>query len=83
MNRKTLFGTTTIRPSPFRSDILNIHSLDDEAFLNLIEKLEESELDDFMLISELIGIAFDENSVWGQCTIGELKTFIHFALKKL
>ncbi|MEC8625199.1 MAG: OsmC domain/YcaO domain-containing protein, partial [Bdellovibrionota bacterium] len=65
----------------FRSDILNIHSLDDEALSNLIEKLEESELDDFMLISELIGIAFDENSVWGQCTIGELKTFIHLALK--
>lgn len=65
----------------FRSDILNIHSLNDEALLNLIEKLEESELDDFMLISELIGIAFDENSVWGQCTIGELKTFIHLALK--
>ncbi len=65
----------------FRSDILNIHSLDDEALLKLIENLEESELDDFMLISELIGIAFDENSVWGQCTIGELKTLIHLALK--
>ena len=65
----------------FRSDILNIHSLNDEALLNLIGKLEENELDDFMLISELIGIAFDENSVWGQCTIGELKTFIHLALK--
>ena len=71
MNLKTLFGITTIRR--FRSDILNIHSLDDESLLNLIENLEESELDDFMLISELIGVAFDENSVWGQCTIGELK----------
>ncbi|MDC0255518.1 OsmC domain/YcaO domain-containing protein [Bacteriovoracales bacterium] len=65
----------------FRSDILNIHTLDNDSLLNLIENFDESELDDFMPISELIGVAFDENSVWGQCTIGELKSLIHLALK--
>ena len=34
-----------------------------------------------MPVSELIGIAFDENSTWGQCTLGELKGLIHLALK--
>lgn len=71
------------RALTFRSDILNIHSLDNNALLNLIENLDESELDDFMPVSELIGIAFDENSTWGQCTLGELKTLIHLALKNL
>ena len=33
-----------------------------------------------MPISELIGVAFDENSTWGQLTIGELKCLIHLAL---
>lgn len=66
----------------YRSDILNLHSLDDDALLNLVENLEESELDDYMPISELIGVAFDENSVWGQLNIGELKCLIQLALKK-
>jgi len=64
----------------FRSDILNIHSLDDKALLRLLEKLEESELDEYMPIPALIGVAFDENSPWGKCTIGELKGLICLAL---
>ena len=67
----------------FRSDILNIHSLDDDALLSLLEGLEESELDDYMLIPSLIGVAFDENSPWGKCTIGELSGLICLALGKL
>jgi ribosomal protein S12 methylthiotransferase accessory factor len=66
----------------FRSDILNIHSLGDKALLCLLEKLEESELDGYRSISELIGVAFDENSPWGKCTISELKGLICLALGK-
>ncbi len=66
----------------FRSDILNIHSLNDQTLTELVEKLEESELDDYTLISELIGVAFDENSVWGQLNIGELKCLVFLALKR-
>jgi ribosomal protein S12 methylthiotransferase accessory factor len=69
------------RALTFRSDILNIHSLDDDALINLVNNLDESDLDDYMPISELIGVAFDENSTWGMCTIGELKSLIHLALK--
>jgi ribosomal protein S12 methylthiotransferase accessory factor len=66
----------------YREDILNIHELNDEQLLSLVERLEESEIDNYMPISELIGIAFDENSVWGQLDIGELKGQIYMALKQ-
>uniref|UniRef100_UPI0023F9D7F4 OsmC domain/YcaO domain-containing protein n=1 Tax=Neptunomonas phycophila TaxID=1572645 RepID=UPI0023F9D7F4 len=45
----------------FREDILNIHTLDDEALQDLVERLEESELDNYSDIRTLIGIEFDEN----------------------
>ena len=65
----------------FRSQILNIHSQNKDELRALIEKLEDSELDDYMPISELIGIAFDENSVWGQLNIGELKALTNLVIK--
>jgi ribosomal protein S12 methylthiotransferase accessory factor len=69
------------RAISFREDILNLHSLNDKELLELLENLEESELDNYMPISELIGIAFEEVSTWGQCDIGELKGLINLALK--
>jgi ribosomal protein S12 methylthiotransferase accessory factor len=66
----------------FRSDILNIHSLNDKMLLKLVKKLDESEIDDYTKIAELIGVAFEENSAWGQLNIGELKCLIYLALKR-
>jgi len=66
----------------FRADILNLHSLNDKALSKLVEKLEESEIDDYTKISELIGVAFDENTPWGQLNIGELKCLSLLALKR-
>lgn len=66
---------------PFRSDILNIHNLSDGELTRLIEGLEDCDIDDYTAISEFIGVAFDENSVWGQLNIGELKGLIYLALK--
>ena len=34
-----------------------------------------------MPISELIGITYEDTSVWGECVIGELKSLIYLALK--
>lgn len=65
----------------YRSDILNIHNLDEKALLNLISNFDESDLDDYTMISELIGVEFDENSVWGQLTVSELKCLSYLALK--
>jgi len=64
----------------FREDILNLHVLDDEQLADLLERLDESELDEQMKIITLIGIEFDENTVWGQLTILELKLLINLAL---
>ena len=64
----------------YREDILNLHRLDDEQLADLGERLEESQLDEHMDIKTLIGIEFDENTIWGQLTILELKLMINLAL---
>ncbi|TCM69073.1 ribosomal protein S12 methylthiotransferase accessory factor [Acinetobacter calcoaceticus] len=77
-----LIWDNTNQALSFRSDILNLHSLDDAALEALVERLEESELDDYTDINTLIGIEFDDNTVWGQLTILELKLLIHLALQQ-
>ncbi|USZ51171.1 OsmC domain/YcaO domain-containing protein [Halomonas sp. DN3] len=64
----------------YREDILNLHRLDDDRLADLLERLEESQIDEHMDIITLIGIEFDENTVWGQLTILELKLMLHLAL---
>jgi ribosomal protein S12 methylthiotransferase accessory factor len=66
----------------FRADILNLHSLDDAKLESLLERLENSELDEYSDIATLIGIEFDENTVWGQLTVLELKLLIQLALQQ-
>ena len=66
----------------FREDILNLLSLDDVRLAALLDRLENNELDEYGDIATLIGIEFDENTVWGQLTVLELKLLIHLALKQ-
>ncbi|VVN49351.1 OsmC domain/YcaO domain-containing protein [Pseudomonas fluorescens] len=66
----------------FRADILNLHRLDEEELQALVERLVESELDDYTDITSLIGIEFDDNTAWGQLTILELKLLIYLALQQ-
>jgi ribosomal protein S12 methylthiotransferase accessory factor len=66
----------------FRADILNLHRLDDARLVALLERLSNNELDDYADIATLIGIEFDENTVWGQLTVLELKLLIHLALQQ-
>ena len=75
-----LIWDNTNKSLGYRADILNLHSLDDEALVSLVERLEESQLDNYIDIITLIGIEFDENTVWGQLTILELKILIYLAL---
>ncbi|MEK0160179.1 OsmC domain/YcaO domain-containing protein [Pseudoalteromonas piscicida] len=75
-----LIWDNTNKALQYREDILNIHSLDDEALANLVERLEDSQLDNYIDIITLIGVEFDENTVWGQLTILELKILIYLAL---
>ncbi|RAS19488.1 OsmC domain/YcaO domain-containing protein [Paraburkholderia bryophila] len=66
----------------FRADILNLHRLDDAALAALLERMENSELDEYSDIATLIGIEFDENTEWGQLTVIELKLLINLALQQ-
>jgi len=77
-----LIWDNTNKALSFRADILNLHHLDDAGLAALLERLEDSELDDYTDIITLIGIEFDENTAWGQLTILELKLLIHLALKQ-
>lgn len=78
-----LIWDNTNKALAYREDILNIHSLSEDALASLVERLEESQLDDYSDINTLIGIVFDENTVWGQLTILELKLLIYLALGDL
>ena len=76
-----LIWDNTNKAQAFRKDILNLHRLDDAGLTALLERLEESELDDYTDIITLIGVEFDENTDWGQLTILELKLLINLALQ--
>ena len=78
-----LIWDNTNKALGYREDILNLHRLDDDALASLVERLEESQLDNYTTIISLIGIEFDENTVWGQLTIVELKILIYLALGAL
>ena len=66
----------------FRSDILNLHRLDDASLAALLDRLDNNELDEYSDIATLIGIEFDDNTVWGQLTVLELKLLVNLALKQ-
>ncbi len=77
-----LVWDNTNKALSFRADILNLHRLDDDSLEALLERLGNSELDDYSDIATLIGVEFDDNTVWGQLTVLELKLLIHLALKQ-
>lgn len=75
-----LIWDNTNKALNYREDILNLHSLSTKALGELVNRLEESQLDNYIDIRTLIGIVFDENTVWGKLTIIELKILIYLAL---
>ncbi|WP_394176760.1 OsmC domain/YcaO domain-containing protein [Thalassotalea litorea] len=75
-----LIWDNTNKALDYREDILNIHKLDEEQLSALVARLEESQQDNYIDIITLIGIEFDENTVWGQLTILELKILIYLAI---
>lgn len=77
-----LVWDNTNKALSFRADILNLHRLDDASLEALLERLDNSELDEHSDIATLIGIEFDENTEWGQLTVLELKLLIHLALQQ-
>ena len=78
-----LIWDNTNKALDYREDILNIHALSDDGLVSLVVRLEESQLNNYTDIRTLIGIEFDENTVWGQLTILELKILCYLALDEL
>jgi ribosomal protein S12 methylthiotransferase accessory factor len=66
----------------FGEDILTLLNLNDKNLAALLDRLENNELDEYSDIATLIGIEFDENTVWGQLTVLELKLLIHLTLRQ-
>ncbi|GKX62537.1 hypothetical protein SOASR032_11060 [Pragia fontium] len=64
-----------------RDTILSLPSSqwEPEAYLALIEQLDQEGLDDFIRIRELLGIATGSNNVWSSLRIGELKSMLALA----
>lgn len=77
-----LIWDNTNKALAFREDILNLHRLEDKPLKALLERLEDCDADDYTDITTLIGIEFDDNTVWGKLTILELKLLICLALKR-
>ncbi|KPZ70345.1 MULTISPECIES: OsmC domain/YcaO domain-containing protein [Shewanella] len=78
-----LIWDNTNKALDYREDILNLHRLSDEELVDLVNRLDESQQDNYTDIRTMIGIVFDENTVWGQLTIIELKILIYLALGAL
>lgn len=78
-----LIWDNTNKALDYREDILNLHRLSEEQLIDLVERLEDSQLDNYIDIRTLIGIEFDENTDWGQLTILELKALIYLAVNAL
>ncbi|MGL5025200.1 MAG: OsmC domain/YcaO domain-containing protein, partial [Shewanella oncorhynchi] len=57
-----LIWDNTNKALAYREDILNLHSLSTKQLANLVNRLEESQLDNYTDIRTLIGIVFDENT---------------------
>ncbi|QXH44135.1 OsmC domain/YcaO domain-containing protein [Pseudomonas xanthosomatis] len=77
-----LIWDNTNRALEFRSDILNLHKLDNRNLKLLLKRLDNAEVDDYTTITTLIGVEFDDNTVWGQLTILELKLLVHLVLQR-
>ena len=75
-----LIWDNTNKALAYREDILNLHSLSTKQLANLVNRFEESQLDNYTDIRTFSALYSDENTVWGQLTIIELKILIYLAL---
>lgn len=63
----------------FRSAILQLPELDDDACADLLDTLNDSGIDEQRLVSALIGLAADAGTLWEDLRVGELKTLLALA----
>ncbi len=70
------------RGSIIRRQLLHLPRMDSVELQNFLHRLEELNMSDQYLISELIGVLFDVDSVWYALSIGELKALIFLTLQQ-
>ncbi len=63
-----------------RPAILNLSELNDDECAELLDTLNELGLDDQRPVAALIGLATDEDSLWKDLRVGELKTLLALAI---
>ncbi len=68
------------RGSWLRTMVLKLPKLKEKKLCQFAERLERTDLAAEEHLASLIGIAFDERSVWGQMRIGELKALLYLAI---
>lgn len=62
-----------------RPALLNLPELDDEACLELLDMLAGQAVADERRVAEIIGLAADEDSLWADLRVGELKLLLALA----
>ena len=67
--------------STLRPDILRLPSLNNTELADFLEKMESIGLNDQQLLSNIIGIVFNDDSAWSSLCIGELKALLLLALQ--
>jgi len=63
-----------------REAILNLKNLDENAWRELLEELDDGSFNDMNLVAEFIGVVPDPNTPWAKLRIGELKAMLYLAL---
>lgn len=66
----------------FRADILSLHKLNPAQLSSLVERFDNSDIDDYTKVGEVIGVAFEEGTPWGLLTVLELKVLCLVDLKR-
>jgi len=66
--------------APLRAAILALPDLDNEAYADLLEALDEAGFDEQQPVAELIGLLPNPDTVWSWLRVGELKLRLALAL---
>ena len=74
-----LIWSNKVSGASLRPQLLALPSMSVDQQTILLERLDELGLSDQLLISDVIGVLFDEGSVWQTLRIGELKAMLSLA----
>jgi len=68
--------------SEIRAQLLSLPNMNSDQLRGFLDSLETLNLSDHCLISDLIGVLFDDDSTWSSLAVGEMKALVYLALKQ-